>query len=251
MRWRCAWACSRPIPLRLHRRAGQPGDDGLFSSRWCLLPASLLSGMPVPLLEALLAHELAHVRRWDYLVNLLQSVAEALLFFHPVVWWLSARMRVERELVADALAAQSLAGSAATGQRAAPAVLAAGSAAPPGLLLSARGGTLACAHPAPDGARAHADAGPGRLEDWRARLAAGRRHLAGAGARGSPRRRTRTCRAAQHAGACPSTRAICWCSTTPAGKVLMAKDADAIVPIASITKLMTAMVVLDARLDPD
>ena len=71
-----------------------------------LVPAALLSGMPSELLEALLAHELAHVRRHDYLVNLLQNAGEILLFYHPVVWWLSHRIRVERELIADDLAAQ-------------------------------------------------------------------------------------------------------------------------------------------------
>lgn len=73
-----------------------------------LVPAALLTGMPAPLLEALLAHELAHVRRHDYLVNLLQSAIEILLFYHPAVWWLSHRIRVERELVADDLAANQL-----------------------------------------------------------------------------------------------------------------------------------------------
>jgi beta-lactamase regulating signal transducer with metallopeptidase domain len=73
-----------------------------------LVPAALLTGMPAPLLEALLAHELAHVRRHDYLVNLLQSAIEILLFYHPAVWWLSHRIRVERELVADDLAATML-----------------------------------------------------------------------------------------------------------------------------------------------
>lgn len=73
-----------------------------------LVPAALLTGMPAPLLEALLAHELAHVRRHDYLVNLLQSAIEILLFYHPAVWWLSHRIRVERELVADDLAANLL-----------------------------------------------------------------------------------------------------------------------------------------------
>ena len=73
-----------------------------------LLPASLLTGLPAPLLQALLAHELAHVRRWDYLVNLLQHLVELLLCFHPMVWWLSQRLRQERELVADALAAPHL-----------------------------------------------------------------------------------------------------------------------------------------------
>lgn len=70
-----------------------------------LLPASLATQMPRELLEALLAHELAHVRRHDYLVNLMQSAIEVLLFYHPTVWWLSARVRVEREQIADDLAA--------------------------------------------------------------------------------------------------------------------------------------------------
>jgi bla regulator protein BlaR1 len=70
-----------------------------------LVPAALMSGMPPDLLEALLAHELAHVRRHDYLVNLLQNAIEILLFYHPAVWWLSRRIRAERELIADDLAA--------------------------------------------------------------------------------------------------------------------------------------------------
>ena len=70
-----------------------------------LVPANLVTGMPPDLLEALLAHELAHVRRHDYLVNLLQFAAEILLFFHPTVWWLSRRIRIERERIADDMAA--------------------------------------------------------------------------------------------------------------------------------------------------
>lgn len=62
--------------------------------------------MPPDLL-ALLAHELAHIRRHDYLVNLLQNVIEALLFFHPAVWWIS-RVRLEREHIADDFAARQL-----------------------------------------------------------------------------------------------------------------------------------------------
>jgi beta-lactamase regulating signal transducer with metallopeptidase domain len=73
-----------------------------------LVPASLVTGMAPPLLEALLAHELAHVRRYDYLVNLVQSAIEILLFYHPAVWWLSHRIRIERELIADDLAASAL-----------------------------------------------------------------------------------------------------------------------------------------------
>ena len=69
-----------------------------------LLPASALSGLTPTQIEALLAHELAHVRRHDYLVNLLQSVVETLLFYHPAVWWVSAHVRAEREHCCDDLA---------------------------------------------------------------------------------------------------------------------------------------------------
>lgn len=83
-----------------------------FTAGWwkpvVLVPAALVSGMPPQLLEALLAHELAHVRRCDYLVNLVQSVIETLLFYHPAVWWISRRIRVEREHIADDLAARRI-----------------------------------------------------------------------------------------------------------------------------------------------
>ncbi|MEW4531549.1 M56 family metallopeptidase, partial [Maioricimonas sp. JC845] len=57
-------------------------------------------------LRNVLAHELAHVRRWDPLVNGLQRGVEALLFYHPGVWWMSRVIRDERELCCDALAVQ-------------------------------------------------------------------------------------------------------------------------------------------------
>jgi len=69
-----------------------------------LLPASALTGLTPLQLDALLAHELAHVRRYDYLVNLLQSAIETLLFYHPAVWWVSRRVRDEREHCCDDLA---------------------------------------------------------------------------------------------------------------------------------------------------
>src|SRR5437762_4468281 len=71
-----------------------------------LIPVSVLtgSGLPPLQLDALLAHELAHVRRHDYLVNLLQSMIETLLFYHPAAWWVSARVREEREHCCDDLA---------------------------------------------------------------------------------------------------------------------------------------------------
>jgi beta-lactamase regulating signal transducer with metallopeptidase domain len=69
-----------------------------------LLPASAITGLTPQQLEAVIAHELAHIRRHDYLVNLLQSLVETLLFYHPVVWWTSANIRRERELCCDDLA---------------------------------------------------------------------------------------------------------------------------------------------------
>ena len=70
-----------------------------------ILPSSLLTGMPAELIEALLAHEVAHVKRMDYLVNLFQSAIEIALFYHPAVWWISKQIRIEREQIADDLAA--------------------------------------------------------------------------------------------------------------------------------------------------
>jgi beta-lactamase regulating signal transducer with metallopeptidase domain len=69
-----------------------------------LLPTAAVAGLSMAQVEALLAHELAHVRRHDYLVNLLQSVVETLLFYHPAVWFVSRRMRVDREHCCDDLA---------------------------------------------------------------------------------------------------------------------------------------------------
>jgi uncharacterized protein (TIGR03435 family) len=69
-----------------------------------LVPVGALGGLPAGQLEALLLHELAHIRRHDYLVNILQSVAEALLFYHPAVWWVSGHIRAERELCCDDVA---------------------------------------------------------------------------------------------------------------------------------------------------
>jgi beta-lactamase regulating signal transducer with metallopeptidase domain len=76
-----------------------------------LLPASAVSGLAPKQLEMLLAHELSHVLRRDYLVNILQSVLESLLFYHPVVWWVSAQIRREREYCCDDIAV-SLTGNA-------------------------------------------------------------------------------------------------------------------------------------------
>jgi len=233
-----------------------------------VLPTALLSGMPVHLLEALLAHELAHVRRWDYVANLLQSVVEALLFFHPVVWWLSTRMRDAREEVADALAAEALDDPRRMAQ--ALHALALQNPLPtPILALSASGGKLL--------QRLERLMAPQtQTSSWKMALPA--LVLACTSlwvqARGTP--------ATSPVQPAAATSAVAATVATPTatplaataaalptiapqllqlpvnakhafvleegtGRVVMAKDADAEVPIASITKLVTAMVVLDAK----
>ena len=66
-----------------------------------LLPLGTVAGLSPACLEAILAHELAHVLRRDYLVNLLQTVAEVLFFYHPAVWFLASCVRTERENCCD------------------------------------------------------------------------------------------------------------------------------------------------------
>ncbi|MDA1049938.1 MAG: TIGR03067 domain-containing protein [Planctomycetota bacterium] len=73
-----------------------------------LLPISLVTSIPAAQLEAILAHELAHVRRHDFLVNLLQTLVETAFFYHPAVWWLSSRLRAERENCCDDLVVSAL-----------------------------------------------------------------------------------------------------------------------------------------------
>jgi beta-lactamase regulating signal transducer with metallopeptidase domain/thiol-disulfide isomerase/thioredoxin/protocatechuate 3,4-dioxygenase beta subunit/Leucine-rich repeat (LRR) protein len=72
-----------------------------------LLPVSMVTQMPPEMLEAVIAHELAHIRRFDLWVNLFQRVAETLLFYHPAVWWLSSRLRAEREFCCDEMAVKA------------------------------------------------------------------------------------------------------------------------------------------------
>ncbi len=69
-----------------------------------LLPVAAITGLSPRELEAILAHELTHVRRYDYLVNIVQTVVETLLFHHPAVWWISRRIRAEREHCCDDVA---------------------------------------------------------------------------------------------------------------------------------------------------
>lgn len=69
-----------------------------------LMPVGLLAGLPAGQIEAILLHELAHIRRRDYLVNLLQRSVECLFFYHPAVWWIGRVIRDERENCCDDVA---------------------------------------------------------------------------------------------------------------------------------------------------
>lgn len=69
-----------------------------------LLPLSMVTGQSAHELSAIIAHELAHVRRHDFLLNLFQTVIETLLFYHPAAWWVSSVVRQERENCCDDIA---------------------------------------------------------------------------------------------------------------------------------------------------
>ena len=229
-----------------------------------LVPASLLTQMPPDLIEALLAHEVAHIRRFDYVVNLFQRAIEALLFYHPGVWWLSGRIRVERELIADELAA----GLTGNPRHLALALnhlslLQSEESVPPVVALWARAGVLSerirrlvMPQPRPNGwtpaglaatlgvalvlmsvvlprylGRAFREQATSVSDDARRALA----HTSTLG------------KVETLAGLIQSRHVLV--VEDESGKVLLRKDADAVVPIASLTKLMTAMVVLDAKPD--
>lgn len=92
------------VPLLESSRADSPLVMGWFRPV-VLIPAAALLSLSPEALEAVLAHELAHIQRRDYLANLLQCFAEALLFFHPAAWWLSRQIRELREHCCDDAAA--------------------------------------------------------------------------------------------------------------------------------------------------
>ncbi len=93
---------SRPVGLLRSALVAVPTVVGWLRPV-ILLPASTLTGLTPGQLEAILAHELAHVRRLDYIVNACQCLVETLMFYHPVAWWISRCIREERENCCDDL----------------------------------------------------------------------------------------------------------------------------------------------------
>ena len=71
-----------------------------------LMPVGAVNGLTSEQVEAILAHELAHIFRNDYLLNILQSLVEVLFYFNPAVWWISANIRTERENCCDDIAVE-------------------------------------------------------------------------------------------------------------------------------------------------
>ncbi len=101
----CARVGLKRIPLvAICQRVSVPVVVGIVKPM-ILLPPALLCGLDPNQVAAILSHEMAHIRRYDVIVNLLQRVVEALLFFHPVTWWISRRVSIERENCCDDLAA--------------------------------------------------------------------------------------------------------------------------------------------------
>ncbi|MGQ0646318.1 MAG: M56 family metallopeptidase [Gemmatimonadaceae bacterium] len=96
---------TRPVRLVASARVQVPAVIGWLRPV-LLMPLSLETGLSTSELELLLAHELAHIRRHDYFVNVLQTIVETALFYHPAIWWVSRQIREEREHCCDDIAVE-------------------------------------------------------------------------------------------------------------------------------------------------
>ena len=97
-----------PVTLQVSAEVISPMAMGIWRTS-VILPLSVATSLPAEQLEAVLAHELAHIGRWDYFSNLVQTAIECLFFFHPAVWWMSRRTRELREMCCDEIAARTCA----------------------------------------------------------------------------------------------------------------------------------------------
>jgi|GEM_PF-2542656 len=98
--WLAGWEIQRRIPIYLSQRISSPSVLGFFQQA-IYLPVSFLSGTPQDQVRVILAHEVAHCLRRDALVNLVQSFLEIIQFYHPAIWWMSRKLRDEREYCCD------------------------------------------------------------------------------------------------------------------------------------------------------
>ncbi len=104
-----AMRISRPVQLMQSTMTNVPMVVGFFRPM-ILLPASAMTNLSAQELEAILAHELAHLRRYDDFVNLGQTIIESVFFYHPCVWWMSSLVRTERENCCDDVAVSIVGG---------------------------------------------------------------------------------------------------------------------------------------------
>lgn len=86
--------------IAISGKVSVPGVIGMIRPV-ILLPASMVSGISTEDLTAILCHELAHIRRYDWLINIFQIIVESFLFFNPAMWWISRQIRIEREAACD------------------------------------------------------------------------------------------------------------------------------------------------------
>ncbi len=101
--WAAAMRLRQRVQVLITDTLRTPAVMGIFRPA-LLLPGTMLTGLSPDELRLVVIHELAHIRRYDYLVNLLQMLLEAVLFFNPALWWISRQVRFEREACADAAA---------------------------------------------------------------------------------------------------------------------------------------------------
>lgn len=91
---------TQEVVLAVSDRISVPGIIGM-AKPIILLPVSMTTGFSTEEIGAILTHELAHIRRYDWLVNMFQLLIEAMLFFNPAIWWISSQIRLEREAACD------------------------------------------------------------------------------------------------------------------------------------------------------
>lgn len=95
----------RAVVLKASNLVKVPAVVG-FAKPLILIPVGLVNRLEVEEVEAILVHELGHIWRQDYLLNIIQSIIEVLFYFNPAVWWISALIRVERENCCDDMAVE-------------------------------------------------------------------------------------------------------------------------------------------------
>lgn len=96
---------SEPVHLQISNKITAPLSFGYWQPT-ILFPAKLTCQLTSPQIRTILLHELAHIKRRDYLWNLLQLIIEGVLFFHPIIWWLTSLIRKERENCCDDIVLQ-------------------------------------------------------------------------------------------------------------------------------------------------